>query len=101
MAHFCAVYTEEAHPSELGHYTAYPWPTAAHADAEARLAAARVLDGLDDLPGPLLADNMDDEACRAYGSFPDRLYVVVDGNVAYQGGVGPHGYNVSVAAIVR
>ena len=39
---------------------------------EERLEAARKLDELDDLPGPLLADNINDDASRAYGSFPDR-----------------------------
>ena len=62
---------------------------------EDRLAAARKLDTLDELPGPLLADSIDDSASRAYGSFPDRLYVLQDGVVAHQGGVGPHGYVVS------
>ena len=53
---------------------------------------------------------MDNEASRAFGSFPDRLYILLDGKIVYmvcsvdkfllvkngamfQGGVGPHGYN--------
>ncbi len=59
------------------------------------MSAARKLESLDDLPGPLLADSIDDSASRAFGSFPDRLYIVYKGKVAYQGGVGPHGYIVS------
>ena len=67
---------------------------------EDRLAAARVLDGLDDLPGPLLADSIDDSTSRSYGSFPDRLYILHEGKVAYQGGLGPHGYIVSIVIVL-
>ena len=39
---------------------------------------------LETLPGPFLVDNMKDEASRAYGSFPDRLYIVLNGIIVYQ-----------------
>ena len=39
---------------------------------------------LETLPGPLLVDNMQNEASKTYGSFPDRLYIVLDGIVVYQ-----------------
>ena len=62
---------------------------------------------LEELPGPLLVDNMQDEvgqwtimlqnprqnfwqnyfvfqASKSYGSFPDRLYVILDGVVVFQ-----------------
>lgn len=60
-----------------------------------RLNAARKLSAMEDLPGPFLVDSIQDEASIAFGSFPDRLYIVHQGKVAYQGGVGPHGYVVS------
>jgi hypothetical protein len=42
---------------------------------------------------PLLLDTMANEADRAYGAWPERLYVVgTDGVVAYQGGKGPYGF---------
>ena len=66
-----------------------------------RINAASKLDSLDDLPGPLLADSIDDSASRAYGSFPDRLYIVYKGKIAYQGGVGPHGYVVRNLSLSR
>ena len=37
---------------------------------------------------------MTDEACKAYGSLPDRLYIVHEGKIAYQGGLGPFEYEV-------
>ena len=44
--------------------------------------------------GKFVADKLDDEACKAYGSLPDRLYIVHRGIVQYQGGTGPSGYKV-------
>ena len=54
---------------------------------------------------------MENEASKSYGSFPDRLYIVLNGKIVYQviqlvqhysinkttsqGGVGPHGYNTA------
>ena len=39
---------------------------------------------LESLPGPLLVDNMENEASKSYGSFPDRLYIVLKGKIVYQ-----------------
>jgi len=91
-ATFLTVYTQEAHPTEGGDYIDYFLPITEHKTLEQRLEAAGELLKLENLPGPLLVDNMKNEASVAYGSFPDRLYVVLDGRVVYQGGVGPHGY---------
>jgi len=92
-ATYLTVYTREAHPTESGDYIDYQYPVNDHKSLEDRLEAANQLLSLETLPGPLLLDNMTDEASRAYGSFPDRLYVVYKGNIVYQGGVGPVDYN--------
>lgn len=43
---------------------------------------------------PALVDNMDDTANKAYGGWPDRLYLIgTDGKVAYKGGRGPFGFS--------
>jgi len=91
-ATFLTLYTQEAHPTEGGDYLDYFLPVAKHNTLQQRLDAAGELLQLEDLPGPLLVDNMEDEASKSYGSFPDRLYVILDGVVVFQGGVGPHGY---------
>lgn len=91
-ATFLTIYTQEAHPTEGGDYTDYFLPVAGHRELGDRLAAAGELLKLEDLPGPLLVDNMKDQACKSYGSFPDRLYIILEGVVVFQGGVGPHGY---------
>jgi hypothetical protein len=42
---------------------------------------------------PMLIDDIDDKAAKAYGAYPDRLYIVAaDGTVAYRGGPGPRGF---------
>jgi len=94
-ATFLTVYTQEAHPTEAGDYIDYFLPINRHKTLAERLTAANQLLQLETLPGPLLVDNMENEASKSYGSFPDRLYIVLNGKIVYQGGVGPHGYNTA------
>lgn len=91
-ATFLTIYTMEAHPTEGGDYIDYFMPVKEHTNLQDRLEAAGSLLELEHFPGPVLVDNLEDEACKSYGSFPDRLYIILDGVVAYQGEVGPHGY---------
>jgi hypothetical protein len=42
---------------------------------------------------PVLIDEIDNQAARAYGGWPDRLYLIgTDGRVAFQGAEGPFGF---------
>ena len=42
---------------------------------------------------PTLLDDVDDAVGSAYGGWPDRLYLIGrDGRVAFQGEVGPEGF---------
>lgn len=42
---------------------------------------------------PAIVDDLDDSTNRAYGAWPDRLYLVgTDGKIAYAGGPGPRGF---------
>lgn len=41
---------------------------------------------------PFTVDKMDNGACEAYGAWPERLYVVLDGKIAFKAGKGPRGY---------
>ena len=55
----------------------------------ARICAERL-----GLTAPLLLDAMDNRTDRAYGAWPERLYVVArGGKVVYQGGKGPYGFS--------
>ncbi len=62
-------------------------------DAERLHIAGTCVEDLD-LPMPALVDRVDDKVSRAYGGWPDRLYLVgKDGKVAYAGARGPQGFD--------
>jgi len=95
-AAFVLVYVREAHAND-------EWVMEDNEDAglsfeqpktaEERASAARGCVGGHMFSMPTVVDGMDDAVCRAYGAWPDRLYVIApDGHVAYQGGVGPFGF---------
>ena len=47
-----------------------------------------------DLPMPALIDGIDDAVGKAYGGWPDRLWLIgKDGKVAYAGAQGPRGFD--------
>lgn len=60
---------------------------------EDRLQAAQILAFLDPL-APIVVDTLENKTLLSYAAFPDRLYIVQDGRVAYEGGVGPWGYDL-------
>ena len=37
-------------------------------------------------------DGLNDSVNRAFGAYPERLYILKNSTVAYQGGMGPFGY---------
>lgn len=46
------------------------------------------------LPMPALIDGIDDAVGKAYGGWPDRLWLIgKDGKVAYAGAQGPRGFD--------
>jgi hypothetical protein len=46
------------------------------------------------IQGPLVVDEIDNRVGRAWGGWPDRLYIIDrDGRVAYRGGPGPFAFN--------
>ncbi len=61
---------------------------------EERLRAARLM--AREAPGvAIVADSMENSCNSAYGAYFDRLYIVQDGKVVYQGGRGPEGSRIS------
>jgi hypothetical protein len=60
---------------------------------EGRRALARECAARLGLTAPVLLDGMDNGADRAYGAWPERLYVLsAEGKIVYQGGKGPYGF---------
>lgn len=41
-----------------------------------------------------MVDTMDDEATKAYGAFPERLFIIQQGKIVYEGGMGPYNYDL-------
>ena len=37
---------------------------------------------------------MDNEATRAYGAYPERLFIIQEGKIVYEGGTGPYNYRL-------
>ncbi|CAH3042745.1 unnamed protein product [Porites lobata] len=92
VADFMIVYMEEAHPVE-GWRIRDNYEIKEHRSMEDRLQAAQMLASLDPLV-PIVVDPLDNQALTAYASFPERLYIVQDGRIAYEGRVGPVGYDL-------
>ncbi|CAK8691500.1 unnamed protein product [Clavelina lepadiformis] len=65
-----------------------------HRAIEDRLSAAEILQSLDDFSLPLVVDTMKNEANLNYGGLPERMCVVLDGEVKYIGGIGPYDFNI-------
>lgn len=47
-----------------------------------------------DLPAPLLVDSMANQAMINYCATPERLFIILDGKVVYEGAKGPVGYHL-------
>jgi hypothetical protein len=91
---FIVIYIEEAHPRD-GWATGGNNPKiASHCALPECIVAAKMLSEVAAPACAVYSDPMDDAACRAYGALFERLNVIVDGTVAFQGGRGPSDYRV-------
>uniref|UniRef100_A0A1A7WXD5 Iodothyronine deiodinase n=1 Tax=Iconisemion striatum TaxID=60296 RepID=A0A1A7WXD5_9TELE len=94
IADSVVVYIEEAHPSDGWVSTDAPYQIPTHRCLEDRMNAAQLIHL--EVPGCLVvADSMENSSSAAYGAYFNRLYVVQEGQVVYQGGRGPEGYRIS------
>lgn len=59
-----------------------------------RLLAAQKL-GSFNPSAPILVDTLKDEASTTYAAFPLRLYVILNGQITYEGGVDFTGYKLN------
>ena len=58
-----------------------------------RCGAAGAFRQASDVPFPVVVDRVDDAVARAFGAWPDRIYVLdAAGYVVYRGGCGPFGF---------
>jgi len=95
---FFVVYVQEAHPTD-------GWQTESnvakgilfrqHQSFEEREEVANTCSLDLHIPLPILIEEMDNAIDEAYGAAPERLYLIgADGRVAYQGGAGPHFFDL-------
>lgn len=88
------VYIEEAHPSDGWTSTDAPYQIPRHRCLEDRLSAAQLM--RQEVPCcPVVVDGMENSSNAAYGAYFDRLYILQEGKVVYQGGRGPEGYRIT------
>ncbi len=97
-AQFLRIYVREAHPvndrgvsetnKKAGILIRQPKTLQKRCDVAGRCAVDL------NLQTPMVVDGIDNAVGRAYGGWPDRLYIVdIDGNISYQGGPGPFAFN--------
>ncbi|XP_068720931.1 type I iodothyronine deiodinase-like [Montipora capricornis] len=91
VADFLTVYIEEAHPSN-GWAFENNVNIPKHETLEQRCQAARLMLSSFKFDCPVVVDTMDDEASKAYGGFPIRLYILKNNKVEYAGAIGPTFY---------
>uniref|UniRef100_A0A673VZ36 Iodothyronine deiodinase n=2 Tax=Salmo trutta TaxID=8032 RepID=A0A673VZ36_SALTR len=88
------VYIEEAHPSDGWVSSDAPYQIPNHCCLEDRLKAAQLMHS--EVPcSNVVVDNMDNSSNAAYGAYFERLYILRDERVVYQGARGPEGYRIS------
>ena len=93
IADFVTVYIEEAHATDGWMIPNNPYNIKIHRTLEERLIAGRLLkESRASTPCPIVVDSMSDDANKAYGGLYERLYVVLDNRIVYQGRRGPSEY---------
>jgi peroxiredoxin len=79
---FFLLYTRESHPGEN-----YP----AHQSLEQKIAYARDLQRLEDVEIPVIVDHLDGRIHRAYGVWPNALFVIhKDGRLVFRSNMANH-----------
>ena len=91
---FIVVYIEEAHPTDEWSIDSVAYKIKQPKMLKERLSAAKVFANDTLMECPTLVDNMNDEANFAYGALPERLYIIYDGKIAFEGGIGPLWYDI-------
>lgn len=91
---YIVLYINEAHPSNGWYIGDNLYKIHNHTTIIDRQQAARYLD--DDLHPSVhvLLDNLNNQGQKMFGCKYERLYVLQDGVVLYQGGNGPFGYDI-------
>ena len=95
IADFNIMYISEAHAADGWAFRNNPYHINKHVSVEERLLAAKILAEDVELPCPLYIDLLMNQAMTLYGAHPERLYIILNGRVVYQGVKSPFRYNPS------
>ena len=108
VARFLTIYIEEAHPVDEWRLpnsaveqelrAAGDAPIGSHTNLCARLSAAQLFVQRKGIKGGIVCDSMQGQVLDRYQAWPERLYIIVDGRVAYKGGIGPFHYKIDEVA---
>ena len=67
---------------------------AQHKTLHERCEAAKILKKNSKCAVPVVVDTMENEANSAYGAWPERLFIIQEGELVYVGGTGPYNYRL-------
>ena len=90
---FLVLYVAEAHPLDL-EATGSAKRSSKSSDEECRIKSAKSLIESASLKCSVAVDLVTNSAAKAYGVKFDRLYIIRNGIVYYQGGPGPVKYSI-------
>ena len=94
FADFLIVYTRESHASNEWRFENAAHSVRQHRSIAERLHVARLVTECYNTACGVVADDITNESSLAYGALPMRLFVLYNGQVHYEGGYGPMGYNM-------
>jgi type I thyroxine 5'-deiodinase len=89
---FLTLYIKEAHPTDEWQMPSNETEDVCYLQprtTDERVAIARDFVERFHYDIPLLVDLIEDEANRLYAGWPERLYIVENGEILYKGGTGP------------
>jgi hypothetical protein len=95
-ADFLTVYVREAHPSDEWQMKSNVKEDVCYAQPktlEQRVAIANDFVKRFNYPTQFGIDNMSNTANDAYAAWPERIYIIERGRIAYRGGMGPFNYH--------
>ena len=93
VADFLLVYTEESHPVDGWFVSACQYAIKQHKCVKDRIDAASIIQKMNPFY-PVVVDTIDNEAVFEYGAPFERLFILKDEIVSYEGGMGPMGYKL-------
>ena len=94
-ADFWWIYIQEAHATD-SRRPSKKVKIATHKTIEDRKTAAKGCSAVSPLKVPVLLDDMNDTASKAYSALPERFFILgTEGKIVYSGKRGPHGIDLN------